>query len=263
MTLSIFVDFIWEKSLMMGFTAESCTQDLNRGSLCLAPGLRKIFPKIIQTVPLCCKPSSSLYHLCRLSWSQPYYSFQPIHLDTSFPFLRLTIITHFPSWKVSPVNLLSTSASQSYHFSFPEDNGQWHSPAALSSCVVWQRSLQLAASCSVLSGYDHCQQHLDAKHFLVSTEHIQNVIVKSWKWYKTVLHLGFKSQLQSTERKTKNPQNKTVKTVKSLRWQRKFPDLFSTNSQLFLLTLEYSVRTSLLSQNQGPSIPRACFKYGE
>lgn len=142
---------------------------------------------------LCCKPSSSLYHLCRLSWSQPYSGFQPIHLDTSFPFLHLTITTHFPSWKVSPVNLLSTSAFQSCHFSIPEDNGQWDSPAALSSCVVWQRSLQLPASCSVLSGYDHCHQHLRAKPFLVSTENIQNVTVKSWKWYKTVLHLGFKS----------------------------------------------------------------------
>lgn len=57
--------------------------------------------------------SSSLYHICRLSWSQLYSSFQLIHLDTSFASLLFIIITHFPSWKVSPVNLLSTSAFQS------------------------------------------------------------------------------------------------------------------------------------------------------
>lgn len=71
------------------------------------------------------------------------------------------------------------------HFSVPEDSGQWDNPAVLSSCAVWQSSLQPAASCSVPSGYDHCRPRLGAKPFLVPTEHIQNVTVKSQKWTLT------------------------------------------------------------------------------
>lgn len=192
MTLNICVDLIWEeKSLMMGSRAKSWSQDLSRGSLCSAPSLREIFPKITQTIPLslCCK--AFLFCLSSLQTIMEPAILQFSTNPSSFASLLLTIIIHFPSWKISPVNLLSTSAFQSGHFSVPEDN-----PAALISCAVWQSILQPAASSPVLSGYDHCHQHLGAKPFLASAEHIQNVTVKSQKWtlwLQEMLHLGFKS----------------------------------------------------------------------
>lgn len=182
---------------MMGSTAKSWTKDPNRGSLCSAPGLREIFPKITQTVPLslCCKA----YLFC-LSSLQTIMEPAILQFSTNPSGYQFCISS---SYHHNPFSFLkSFSCKLTQHFCLPvrplsvlEDNGQWDNPAAVSSCAAWQSSLQPAAPCSVLSGYNHCHWHRGAEPFPVSTEHIQKVTVKSQKWthwLQGMLHLGFK-----------------------------------------------------------------------